>query len=94
MENGKPKGLGVDYINLINKYLQNKLTIVPDTFKNNLEKVKQGSIDIMIDITPNESRKKYYSFTTPYVDIPHYILTRKNTPNEFNKIEDIKGKIV
>ncbi|XOB63097.1 transporter substrate-binding domain-containing protein [Campylobacterota bacterium DY0563] len=93
-KNNIPKGLGVDYINLINTQLQGKITIIPDTFKNNLEKLENGTLDAMIDITPTEKRKKIFSFTSEYANIPHYIVTQKNSNNKFEKIEDLEGKTI
>lgn len=91
---GIPKGLGVDYIHLMNKQLEGKLTIVADTFKNNLEKVQNGTLDAMIDITPTKKREPFYLFTTPYADIPHYIVSLKNSNNHFKTIEDLEGKTI
>ena len=94
VQNGTPKGLGVDYIRLLNGQLDGKLKIVPDNFKNNLEKLKNGSINAMIDITPTKEREKVYFFTTPYVNIPHYIVTLKNNKEYFNSIDDLSGKTI
>ncbi len=93
-QNGVPKGLAADYIHLLNAKLGGKLKIVADTFNNNLEKLKNGSLDAMMDITPTKEREKYYFFTTPYADIPHYIITLKNNKEYFNTIEDLSGKSV
>ncbi|MEA3289491.1 MAG: transporter substrate-binding domain-containing protein [Campylobacterota bacterium] len=88
-QNGVAKGLGVDYIDLLNKRLAGKLKIIPDSFKNNLEKVKSGSLDAMIDITPTKERKAFYAFTTPYITIPHAILTQKNTDLKIDGEKDL-----
>ena len=93
-ENGISKGLGVDYIELMNKRLSGKLKIIPDTFKNNLEKIKSGSLDAMIDITPTKERKEFYAFTTPYITIPHAILTNKNTDLKIKGEKDLNNLLL
>ena len=93
-QNGEPKGLGVDYINLINKRLNGKLKIVADSFKNNLEKLKNNDIDAMIDITPTKEREKFYSFTKPYIEIPHAILINKYSKLKIDTEEDLNDLIL
>ncbi|MEA3352344.1 MAG: transporter substrate-binding domain-containing protein [Campylobacterota bacterium] len=93
-KNGIPKGLSIDYIDLINKRLAGKLKIIPDTFKNNLDKVKNGSLDAMTDITPTNERKEFYAFTTPYITIPHVILTNKKTDLKIDGEKDLNHIII
>jgi two-component system, sensor histidine kinase and response regulator len=75
---GHPRGIGVAYINLLNKRLNGVLKIVPGPFKENLEKVRAKSLDALMDVTPNAERKQFINFTAPYMDIPHVIVAGKN----------------
>ncbi len=79
-ENKIPKGLGVDFIELLNKRLGGILKIHPNSFKNSLDNLKSKKIDAMLDITPTEKRKEFYHFTSPYITIPKAIVTQINSP--------------
>jgi len=76
---GNPKGLGVDFIKLLNKKLNGVLKIYPDSFKSNLQKVKNKKLDAMLDITPTLPREEFYHFTSPYITVPKAIVTQKNS---------------
>jgi len=93
-ELGVPKGLGVDFIELLNKRLNGILEIHPNSFKNNLQNLKDKKIDAMLDITPTQKRKEFYHFTTPYITIPKAIVAQKNSEVYYNKEEMLFDKKV
>jgi len=79
-ENGAPKGMGVDYITLLNERLGGVLKIEPGNFKENYDRVKNRKLDALMDITPKPERQPFFNFTRPYEKIPHVIVGRKNGP--------------
>jgi len=92
-KDGEPKGIGVDYIDLLNSRLNGLLIITPGTFKENYEKVKNGQLDAMMDITPKKERELFFNFTRPYLIIPHVIVGRKDG-TYFHSENDLTGKSI
>jgi len=92
-DNGTPRGIGVDYIDALNKRLGGRLIIVPGPWKEIYEKVKAKKLDALTGITPKEHRKPYFNFTKPYIKIPHAIVARKDGPYYQNE-EDLSGKAI
>ncbi|MDK9718284.1 MAG: transporter substrate-binding domain-containing protein [Trichlorobacter sp.] len=92
-KNGTPQGIGVDYVKALNKRLNNGIVLVPGPFKQNQEQVQNGQLDGLMDITQRPDREKLYSFTKPYMVIPHVIVGRKGT-DSFKVEQDLAGKAV
>ncbi|NDV23289.1 transporter substrate-binding domain-containing protein [Desulfovibrio sp. JC022] len=92
-ERGEPEGLGVDYVNMLNKRLGGRLKIVPGPFKENLEAVKEKRIDALMDVTPKKDREPYVEFTNPYMIIPHVIVGRTDG-DEFLIEKDLAAKSI
>ncbi len=92
-KDGEPKGIGVDYIDALNKRLNNFLIIKPGTFQENFEKVKNRQLDAMMDITPKKEREPFFNFTRPYLIIPHVIVGRRDG-TYFHSEKDLAGKSV
>lgn len=95
-EFGKPQGVGVDFIKLINKRLADfnaKLIIKPGSWKKIYAKVKDYKLDALTGITPKKSREPFFNFTKPYITIPHNIIAQKNLVY-YNNMADLKGKTV
>ncbi|NDV26788.1 transporter substrate-binding domain-containing protein [Desulfovibrio sp. JC010] len=92
-DRGEPEGLGVDYVNLLNKRLGNRLKIVPGPFKENLESVKEKRIDALMDVTPKKDREPYVHFSDPYMVIPHVIVGRTDG-YEFSDEKQLSDKTI
>ncbi|MCG8614892.1 MAG: transporter substrate-binding domain-containing protein [Desulfobacterales bacterium] len=90
---GEPDGIGADYIREMNRLLDDRLEIVPAPFKINLEKVKHGELDAIMDITPTEDRKAYLDFTRIYLDIPHVMVGPREGPY-YGSEADLSGKTI
>jgi|GEM_PF-6876483 len=90
---GKPRGIGVDYVEVLNERLGGVLVIEPAPFAENYEKVKDRQLDALMDITPQPEREPFFFFTRPYVSIPHVIVGRKEGPY-FASENDLKGRTV
>jgi ABC-type amino acid transport substrate-binding protein len=92
-EEGRPRGIGVRYINALNKRLGNRLAIVPDTWQEIYAAVKEKRLDALMDITPNPERKEYFHFTRPYINIPHLIFIRKGEPYKHSLVDLAGNKV-
>lgn len=90
---GNNQGIGVDFIRLFNKRLNGLLKIYPDEWPVNYQKLQDGKLDALMDITPSAARQEIFSFTTPYLDVPHVIFGQKNSP-PIDSVDDLKGKTV
>ena len=92
-EKGIPRGIGVDYLDVINTLLGDVLNIIPAPFKENYDAVKAKRLDALMDITPKPDREPFFNFTKPYLTIPQIIVGQKNTPY-LNGEKDLYGKTV
>ena len=92
-EKNKPQGIGVDYINILNKRLGGILTLEAAPFEENYNQVKDKKLDALMDITPQPEREPFFHFTTPYLTVPHVIVGRKNG-HIFDSEKDLEGKKV
>jgi len=88
--NGKPKGIGVNIINLLNKRLNNQLKIKHGSWEQIYLAAKNRQIDALMDITPRPEHDKYFYFTRPYIIVPHGIFARGGS-TYFNDLNDLKN---
>ena len=92
-ETGTPQGIGVDFIQVLNRRLKGILTLEAGSFEKNFERVKHRKLDALMDITPTKDREPFFHFTIPYLTIPHVIVGRRDGPH-FKSEKDLKGKTV
>lgn len=92
-KNQRPQGIGVDYVAAINKRLNGAIQLVPGEFKKNQELVQAGELEGLMDITQRPDRNSSYSFTRPYIVIPHLIVGRKGG-NYYAREADLAGKVL
>ncbi|MDD2850503.1 MAG: transporter substrate-binding domain-containing protein [Desulfuromonadaceae bacterium] len=92
-QNKTPSGIGVEYLGALNKLLGGRLVPVPAPFKENYDRVLDGQLDAIMDITQRPDREPLFNFTRPYIVIPHVIVGRKDGVY-FNSEKDLKGKTV
>jgi two-component system sensor histidine kinase/response regulator len=78
-KDGVSAGIGIDYLNALNKRLGNVLKPVPGEWKRIYEDVKEKRLDAIMDITPKPEREPFFHFTTPYLEVPHVIVARKDS---------------
>jgi signal transduction histidine kinase/ABC-type amino acid transport substrate-binding protein/DNA-binding response OmpR family regulator/HPt (histidine-containing phosphotransfer) domain-containing protein/HAMP domain-containing protein len=79
-EKGNLRGLGVDYINAVNKRLNGIIKPIAGPFQQNLAAVKAKNLDALMDVTPKPEREKFLNFTQKYLSIPHVIVARSDGP--------------
>ena len=90
---GTPKGIGVDYLKEMNRLLGGALVPVVAPFKENFDRVQNGQLDALMDITRRPDRELLFEFTRPYITIPH-LLVGRNGGQIFKNEEDLSGKVV
>ncbi|MGD9611936.1 MAG: transporter substrate-binding domain-containing protein, partial [Kiritimatiellia bacterium] len=76
-ETGTLRGLGADFIDLLNELLGGRLEAVPAPFPQLLEDLQAGKLDALMDVTPRPDREAFLRFTKPYAVLPHAIVARK-----------------
>ena len=79
-EQGKPRGIGVDYIRAVNQRLGGIIKLVPGPFKDNLAAVKAKTLDALMDVSPKPEREEFLNFTRQYLSIPHVIVAPADGP--------------
>ncbi|MES9937150.1 MAG: transporter substrate-binding domain-containing protein [Sedimenticola sp.] len=92
-EDGQPRGLSIDYMNL----LANKVGLAVEyvsgpSWNEFLEMMKRGDLDVMLNIVKTPERQKYLLYTPSYVDNPNTILSRQEA--SYQTIEQLFGKTV
>jgi len=90
---GKPQGIGVEFIKALNVRLSGRLKIIPLPWEEMVARVKEKRIDALMDITPRPDREAYFHFTKPYLNIPHSIIGRKDAPY-YADLYHLAGKTV
>ncbi len=90
-EYGTPRGLSIDYMNLVAEKLGVKVEYVSGPSWNEfLGMVKRKELDVMLNIVKTEDRMKYLLYTEPYVKNPNVIVSSQDSPYE--TIEALFGK--
>jgi diguanylate cyclase (GGDEF)-like protein/PAS domain S-box-containing protein len=90
---GQPKGIGAGFIKALNKRLDNIITIVPGTWEDIYNDVKNKKLDALTGITPRKNREEFFNFTDPYVSVPHVIFRRKGEDYTRN-LNALAGKVI
>lgn len=90
---GQPRGLSIDYMNLVADRLGLKVKYVTGPSWNDfLGMIKQKDLDVMLNIIKTDDRQKYIIFTEPYVRNPNVIISPKE--KSYENIEQLYGKTV
>lgn len=92
-QNNNPQGIGMEYLAAINKYLGDVLVPVAAPFKENYDRVLNGQIDALMDISQRPDREALFSFTRPYIVISHVFVGRKGG-DYFKTEQDLLGKTI
>ena len=90
---GEPVGIGTDLLHLLVGKLGLTVRIVSGSFKNNLEAVRDGKLDALMDVSPKAEREAYLNFTTPYLTVPHVFVGRTDGPYYTSEAQ-LAGKTV
>ncbi len=94
MEDGKPKGLALDYVSIILKGVGLVPEFVPIGFTDALSSIgKLEKIDLLPTIAYSDERAGLVNFTDQYLSFPFVIFTQKDAPFT-GSLEDLHGKTV
>ncbi|WP_428028662.1 transporter substrate-binding domain-containing protein [Arcobacter sp.] len=76
-KNGKHKGIGADFMNLISEYIDTPIELVPTTdWAQSLQNIRNKRCDILPVAMDVPSRRDVMNFTKPYVSEPFVIATK------------------
>lgn len=92
-EDGEPRGLSIDYMNLLAERVGLQVDYVTGpSWHDFMEMMKSGDLDVMLNIVKTQDRQKFLLFTPPYADNPNSIVSRRGAIYE--NIEQLIGKTV
>jgi len=88
-ENGKPKGLSIDYINLLADRIGIKLKYVSGYDWNGfMTLIKEGKLDVMLNIMRSAKRDRFLHFTEPYAATKKAIFTNNSAIKTLKNLND------
>jgi PAS domain S-box-containing protein len=94
VENGKPNGVVLEYIKVLEKELGIKTQLVDVPWPVGLKMAQNKEIDFLPCLSFTPERAKYLKFTeTPYLSLPIVLIARKDETN-IRRLIDIKGRRV
>jgi signal transduction histidine kinase len=89
--NGEYVGMAADYMDLIEKKINFKFTIVGyPTWKQVVEATKQKDVDVLAAVTQSTQREEYLNFTTPHIKLPGMIIVSDRTTGKVT-IDDLEN---
>jgi len=92
-EYGRPRGLSIDYMDLLAKKLGIKVDYITGPSWNEfLGLIKRKELDVMLNIVKTEDRIKYILFTEPYIKNPNSIVSPQE--RTYDTIQALFGKTV
>ena len=94
-EDGSYKGLGADFVALINEELQINMQPLKQKldWQQIIKSAREKEIDVLPAVSPTSERRKYLNFTKPYLTYPYVIFAHQDTLF-VTGLEDLKGKTV
>ena len=93
-EKGIPRGFSIDYMKLLGEKIGLRIDFVNGpSWDEFLSMMKDGTLDVMLNICETHDREKYLTFTPPYVTMAQALYTRKDYPM-VHSIEDLYLKRV
>lgn len=88
---GNYKGLAIDYLKKIENLLGVKFKLIPENWQALIDRAKKQELDLFTSVASTPERKKYLSFTEPYIQMPAGIFAREDTAY-ITDLKQIKGK--
>ena len=94
VENGKNKGLALEYVKIILKDLGLEMVPVPILWSDALKSISNfEKVDLLPTIARNKEREKLVNISKNYLSFPMVIFTRKDFKTISN-LKDLYGKII
>ncbi|MFW5989819.1 MAG: ABC transporter substrate-binding protein, partial [Campylobacterales bacterium] len=92
-QDGKPMGYSIDFMRLVAKKAGLNVEFVGNhTWSEFVSMLQDGELDAMVNIAKTPAREEFMSFTTPYTQVIDAVFTKESRIEEFNSLQDIKGK--
>ena len=92
-KHGEVQGFSIDYMDLLAKKVGLSVEYVTGpTWDQFLGRMRDGSLDVMLDIVKTPEREEYLLFTKPYADNPNAILSKRDAP--YLSLRELFGKTV
>jgi two-component system sensor histidine kinase EvgS len=91
-DSGTYRGVAKDVLDLLSEKTGLVFDVVTDRWSKNLQKMREGSIDLLPALYHTDSRAKYMSFTRPYFELLDYFFIRDDL--DVKTMADLDGKRV
>ncbi|MCP4351072.1 MAG: transporter substrate-binding domain-containing protein [Desulfobacterales bacterium] len=91
IENGRPAGFSIDYLNILAEKAGIHFEFVQDTWGNLVEKGKKKELDLLHTLFKTPERTQYFLFSTPYKTVTNVIYVREGVEGVAG-ISDLSGK--
>ncbi|KEA64669.1 Sensory box/GGDEF family protein [Marinobacterium lacunae] len=79
VEAGQPRGLGISLMNLIGEKTGARIEYESEPTWDEAQKLmKQGELDVLLNVTPSAERAQYLDFTEPYLNALRGIVMRES----------------
>ena len=89
---GRPEGYSIDYMNMLAEKLGFQVEYVTGpTWDEFLEMMRDGELDVMLNIADTSGRREFLAFTSPYVEATAGIYVH-NTSTGISSMSDLAGK--
>lgn len=92
-EAGQPRGIGVDFIELLNERLDGRILMVPGAGADLRKEAREGRLEALMDIEPESEEEAGFLFSKPYAHVPHVIIGRKGG-EYFDSLESLSNRTV
>ena len=79
IENGKPTGLSIDYMNLLANRIGIEIEYISGEWRESLDRAFKKKLDVMLNIVKTPERQKHLLFTDSYARNPNVIITRNES---------------
>jgi two-component system sensor histidine kinase EvgS len=95
VENGKPTGFSVDYMNQLAQKLGIRINYVSgNDFPAFMQMLKDRDLDVMLNIVETPERREHFLFTTPYLAASSGIYTKSGSSLGIKSLDDLAGHTV
>jgi ABC-type amino acid transport substrate-binding protein/nitrogen-specific signal transduction histidine kinase len=90
---GTARGIGMDFIGLLNERLEGRLVGVPTPRADLAAECRAGKLDAAMDLVSGVAGDEAFHFTRPYASLPRVIVGRKGGEH-FDSFESLEGRTV
>ena len=94
--NNRALGFSIDYMRLLGEKIDLNINFTTGyTWDQFLDLIRENKIDVMLNIAKTEERKKFLSYTTPYINGTDVVFTRKGSDSAaFTSLDQFKSRTI